>query len=254
MYIDSYGRIMPSDPNELCHHGVKGMHWGDRNGPPYPLSAGKHSAAEKKAGWEQSLSVHRVRSADKTRKAVDSIIDSMSEDDREKVLAGSDHYLNLEEGSAVMKRVLKQIGDIPVSFFDLLEEDKDTIQVALGTRSGSEYRGKGYANSVTDQAMNWIDKNKKRLTQKQVVWGVRVDNPGSIRIAERHGFVRDENSYSDDGMWVNYVKKLNGESNSSNSKSVTSRVKALRSSGNSYAEIAKKLGISESSVGYYLNL
>ena len=32
MYIDNYGRIMPGDPNELYHHGVKGMHWGERNG------------------------------------------------------------------------------------------------------------------------------------------------------------------------------------------------------------------------------
>ena len=205
LYIDNYGRVRD---DELYHHGIKGQKWGKRNGPPYPLDAAAHSPSEKKAGWKKSLSARRARSADKTRKAVDSIIDSMNEDDREKVLAGSDHYLNLEEGSAVVKRVLKQVGDIPVSFFDLLEEDKDTLQVALGTRSGSEYRGKGYANSATDQAMEWIDKNKKRLTQRQVVWGVRVDNPGSIRIAEKHGFVFDENSYSDDGMWVNYVKKL----------------------------------------------
>ena len=32
------------------HHGIKGQKWGDRNGPPYPLDAGSHSAAQKKAG------------------------------------------------------------------------------------------------------------------------------------------------------------------------------------------------------------
>lgn len=26
-------------PNELYHHGIKGQHWGVRNGPPYPLDA-----------------------------------------------------------------------------------------------------------------------------------------------------------------------------------------------------------------------
>lgn len=41
--------------NELFHHGILGMKWGKRNGPPYPLSAGKHSTSEKKAGWEKSL-------------------------------------------------------------------------------------------------------------------------------------------------------------------------------------------------------
>lgn len=39
----------------LAHHGILGQKWGRKNGPPYPLSASKHSAAEKKAGWQKSL-------------------------------------------------------------------------------------------------------------------------------------------------------------------------------------------------------
>lgn len=35
--------------DELTHHGILGQKWGHRNGPPYPLGASDHSAAEKAA-------------------------------------------------------------------------------------------------------------------------------------------------------------------------------------------------------------
>lgn len=34
----------------LVHHGIKGQHWGKRNGPPYPLGADDHSSSEKREG------------------------------------------------------------------------------------------------------------------------------------------------------------------------------------------------------------
>lgn len=45
---------------ELYHHGVLGQQWGVRNGPPYPLDSGDHSASEKRAGWKKSLDDQKI--------------------------------------------------------------------------------------------------------------------------------------------------------------------------------------------------
>lgn len=51
-----HSAVVYVDEDFLEHHGILGMHWGKRNGPPYPLGPSDHSASEKKAGWRKSLS------------------------------------------------------------------------------------------------------------------------------------------------------------------------------------------------------
>lgn len=49
---------------ELYHHGILGMSWGDRNGPPYPLSG----SAKKIARAEAKKKIERDRRLEKMRK------------------------------------------------------------------------------------------------------------------------------------------------------------------------------------------
>lgn len=39
----------PLTPDEIYHHGILGQRWGQKNGPPYPLSSSRKSKIEKKA-------------------------------------------------------------------------------------------------------------------------------------------------------------------------------------------------------------
>jgi len=57
--------------DSLEHHGVLGQKWGRKQGPPYPLDASDHSAAEKKAGWRQSLegATEKIKAATEKAKA-----------------------------------------------------------------------------------------------------------------------------------------------------------------------------------------
>lgn len=115
-------------------------------------------------------------------------------------------YLSIEQGEHVIKRVVKECGDIPVSFFDLLD-DGDTINLALATRNDNDYRGKGYGTKAATQAMNWLNKHPEIQRGRDVVWGVREDNIASISVAKKLGFEIDESSRNNG--WVNYIKTSN---------------------------------------------
>jgi RimJ/RimL family protein N-acetyltransferase len=186
----------------ITHHGIKGMKWGVRR---YQNPDGSLTAE----GRARAQGRNRIVRSEGSTKDVEDIIHSMNKKEQDWVLAGSDHYLNLEERSTLAKRVvIKDKNGTPASFFDLLEDGERDIQIALGTRSGSNYRGKGYASKAAKQAIDWVDRNQDKIKQKNLIWGVHVDNTGSIKIAEKNGFKLDKKSYSSDGKWVNYVRPI----------------------------------------------
>lgn len=186
--------------NVLVHHGVKGQKWGVRR---YQDKDGRLTSE----GRTRRIARDRAVRAYKTKPMVDEIIGTMTKDEKEKLgLHESGQYLTLEDGASVVKRVLIKDGDTPVSFFDIFDDD-DHYNLAIGTRSGEEYRGKGYATKAAKQGLNYYEKNKERLGDKPIIWGVRKDNEASIKIAKSLGFELDESSYSDDDQWVNYVRK-----------------------------------------------
>lgn len=92
-----YGQWVPD--GALYHHGVKGMRWGERNGPPYPLAPGDHSASEKKAGWRKSLNgcssdsdkVNRIYEKRSRKTGILRRVKPLSKKEKETIYS---HYIN----------------------------------------------------------------------------------------------------------------------------------------------------------------
>lgn len=181
--------IVINNSGELWHHGVKGQHWGVRR---YTNKDGSPTT--------EGVIRTRTTNAAKTKSDVDSIIETMSKKDKKLLNLDSDNYLSLAEGQFVVKRILLKHKNTPISFFDLLR-DGDNLEVAIGSRSGEEYRNKGYATAVAKKGMKWCEENRDRWDT--IRWGAKKENTASNKLAKKMNF---KLAKSDD-TWNNYVYK-----------------------------------------------
>ena len=148
---------------------------------------------------------HRSKIVWNTKPYVDEIISTMDSDELDKLgMNSSSQYLDYKDCGFIVKRVLLFDNDIPIAFFDILDDDVQ-YNIAIGTRSDIKYRNKGYASNAAKQGMNYFNSHKLFFGNKKVIWGVRADNIASIKIAESLGFIKDDSSYSDDNKWINYI-------------------------------------------------
>lgn len=172
--------------DELCHYGVKGMKWGVRR-------------YQNKDGSLTKLG--------KTRRDIDAVNDimsTMSKDDKKKLNLHDGYKETIDNSKNVLKRVIKRMGNVPVSFFEVTG-DSDGVAVSIGTRSGDKYRNKGYALKAAKEGKKWIDEHYDEFDK--VVWWARKDNIGSIKTAERIGFKLDKSSVLPDDPWIMYQYK-----------------------------------------------
>lgn len=168
--------------NALCHYGVKGMKWGVRRTP-------------------EELGHRRWRD-----KQVQSIVNTWDKKDRESMnLFGDEKY---EASELLVYRNIQKIGKTPVAFLDI-EDYGPFYNVSIGTRSGEEYRQKGFASKCLKEGIAWYDAHKKEFKDKPLSWWARADNPGSNKLAMNAGFElekvwRPQNSSE---KWKHYLKR-----------------------------------------------
>lgn len=117
------------------------MRWGKQNGPPYPLSASKHSASEKKAGWRKSLDKQGEKPHSKNSNTSKSPSNSEN---------GGFHLTDkqkkaLKIGAVAVAASLAAYGTYQLSKSGKLNElaviGKNKVNAMLGRRVGSDYGG-----------------------------------------------------------------------------------------------------------------
>lgn len=79
-----------ADSLYIAHHGILGMRWGKKNGPPYPLGVGDHSKAEKNAAEKAGVKVGKssgkgsIDSVEPKKNIIEKAVDAYKDDKKKK--------------------------------------------------------------------------------------------------------------------------------------------------------------------------
>lgn len=175
--------------NELYHHGIKGQKWGVRRfqNPDGSLTSNGKARYARMNKARRRIIQHRM-----TTKDVNDIVESLNLHDK-KLLGAPIHEkwiepeYETEVSTNIAKRIVTTYNDMPVSFIEVWDNGGNIGEIALATRSGSDYRGKGFASNNVKQILNWYDKyGYKQLDSLQ--WNVDRNNATSRALAEKFGF------------------------------------------------------------------
>ena len=187
----------------LAHHGIKGQKWGVRR---FQNPDGSYT----EEGKRRNVYRNRARNAYKTKKDMDYLYNKMS--DKDKYLLMDDEYrkewLTLEEGSAVVKRVIKKVGNEPVAAMDIIDVGNSNHAIAIMTDPNQ--RGHGYATEVAKKGLEWYEKNKDKIGSKSLSWDPYADNKPSRQLAEKLGFEYDDKESDDTYAKYYYKNRRNG--------------------------------------------
>lgn len=151
----------------------------------------------------KSERARRIALYDVTKRDMEDILKTMTKRDMEYMMVDGDEYLPRKYAYGLLNRfICRDDEGRPVAFADIYDYGDMSVNIVLGTRRGSQYRGHGYATQAVGMAVDWYAKNKRHIG-KPLIWGVKIKNEPSIRIAKKYGFVEEPRSKSNSE--VNYI-------------------------------------------------
>lgn len=181
-YIDqNIDKINQLEHNELfgvktylAHHGIKGQHWGVRNGPPYPLKQPQTDISDKTYAKINEL-YRSMPLAD--RRMIDPDISNEPQD----YFKDAKYYHANTAFNAVSDHGFIIAEKIPS---DQNVDGTNGVEIGIGVTE----KGRGVGTGLTNDLVNWFDSQDE---YDVMWWPVDESNKGSIRIAEKNGFIKD---------------------------------------------------------------
>ena len=229
----------------LAHHGIQGQKWGKQNGPPYPLAPSAHSQAEKRLrlvnegqldSWKDEQAVKVNKKYDKKITRIQKKVDKNARSlEAAKEMGASDKALAKKQ--AKIQRLVEK--SIKTKAMKALENEA-LAKMNIDDVNAEEAKVvKAYVRDGLLTVGSMV------LASQGLIPFYLMSTPDTKRIRQ------------DSRMNMLNAKQKQGMSNLKSDKNVAfvaNRAKGMRTSGLSYAQIARKLGIPLSSVSYYLSL
>lgn len=182
----------------LAHHGIKGMNWGKRNGPPYPLSDDQRTAEENRKN-PTSISAKEKYGRRPTVSGTGSNVSKKeSANIHSPVGNRKDNSIHLKDqkSSGVESPRRKKLSD----FYNKLKENAESRKEANANASV----GNSYYNSISDE-----NEDKKRLLESLGLDDGTDEEASFERLAwASYLKLKDaEEKYKDDPSAYNAVRK-----------------------------------------------
>lgn len=230
----------------LEHHQILGAKWGKRNGPPYPLGSGDHSAAEKAAAsaagvkvgsdsgkgsianvkkkTTRSKSAKKVMTEEEKRAAA---VEAVKSGDRKKI-AKYASYLTSQELQDAENRV-RNLSNITREEPGQQKASKAEMAKQEAIRSGDKAKVREFADQMSynelSEAMNRIDLNAKLNYEKPPKTALdklseAMNKVDTFRVAAEKGIAAYNvaaavynSTHRDGAQWPIIEKKVNKPEN-----------------------------------------
>lgn len=190
--------VIQSTSSDLQHHGILGQKWGRKNGPPYPLGASDHSAAEKKAGYRKSLSKAKYKEYDNRTKGYGTNVSFKSKELNKSIKNNTKiAKQNAKEAFKDIKRTAKLANRYDKK---MAKGEKDKITL-------KEQVGKEIAEASLDKYYEAIDVTSKKRIDRAVKVSASINMSTAAALFGVAGYIP---SAVKNQRALNYINKSSG--------------------------------------------